>query len=124
MKRAPSPEHSTRKKRRCAAREAIIGSEQEKVEALRVFAAMKATVSSVNEGEMHKVRSLLKARNLLTTFEPQLASVMPEFYCIMTVALKKPQKTKGFHKKLAQIVVSRLQTGSFVTPVLNSTMPH
>jgi hypothetical protein len=85
----------------------LIDIEREREEVVRRFASARATSWSINEEELQEVHLMLQMRGLLQNFEPRLATVMPEFYCIFKELEKKAPIVKDYSKKLERIIVSR-----------------
>lgn len=107
MKRAMRPDEEGNKKNKFDSTDTLISSKEEKEDALRQFAMLKATKSDYSDDEMQVAYSLLRDRGLLGLFEHQVPSVMPQFNCILNFLFKDSTKEfKGLSAGLMDIIVS------------------
>lgn len=106
MKRAANLEQERSKKRIDIEQTSIAQSNGEKEEALKRFASMKASARNASEEESQQMISLLQSWNMLETYGPQLASLMPEIHCLLSGISHEQQDKSSVATRLPYIVVS------------------
>lgn len=111
MKRLSSPVSEGSKKPRTSLPD-VSGCLQEIEDALGRFAVLKAATRSVTGEEMQEVVSILQQWNVLEQFQPQLASLMPEFYCILKLIAQRTPTKESIADRLPYIIVSTVLIGS------------